>query len=356
MIISSAYILAAGKSKRIVPPIDVGGVYMRYAYAGFNNPYGTNWANSWGAASPSALRLNEYFVDENWASIRNETEGNPGAPIFGRSPQGIACVAEKSSTTTIDQQTPWPNDSLYQTVMAGGNAATFTLRLNKDPSEEDLISGRPFYYKAVLSLGLPNGKSGKFRIRRMIEVTVAANVWTDCYNWWSGMNVPIYLMDGSNGEASFVVFNGGTYHGVRNFNTSSPWFMDDIYHDHTDIIQTSTENWQNYTGTHSSIVEYDPQTIYDLGAKSIGNDKITYFFDEGVDFNWWVSPNFSAGQLYNSNQRKDLTFKDGTLTITTDLIPLYFGGIGIGEITGRLYDLAKDDVFVKVTITLTPVS
>lgn len=353
MQISSAYILAAGKSKRIVPPIDVGGVYLRYAYAGFPNKFsGYTWADGWGASTPNALRSNEYFTDENWGAISGETILQPGAPTFGKTPQGIACTADKNNTTTIDTTTPWPDSSLLQTVSVNGNVATFTTTLNKDPETEDLISGRPLEYVAVLSLGLPNGKSGTFKIKRMIEITVPANIWTDSYNWWSGMNVPIINMDGT-ACASNVVFNGGQNYGVITLNAEASWSGDDRLGQHTNIIINRDSNWTDLTGSHSSIQTYDRlQLEYDLGARSSGGDKITYFFEDSIEHEWYVSPDFVAGALYTSSQRKNLAFKDGVLNIITRLTPLYFGGIGIGAITGRLYDLAQDDAMVKVTITL----
>ena len=358
MIISSAYILAAGKSKRIVPPIDVGGVYMRYAYAGFSNYWQYPWAGGWGAATPSACRLNDYFTDEYYGAISGETVLNPGAPIFGKTPQGASCTPNKDSITSYATTSPWPDNSLLQTVSAGGNITTFTTKMNVDPTNEDLISGAPIGYKAVLSLGLPNGKSGRFKVRRMIEVTIPANIWTDGYNWWSGLNVPIIQMYGTPASAANTAFYGGfgTY-GPANLTYAASWSGDDMDGNHRDIIQNGDSNWQDLTGNHTSIQTYDSSDmLYNLGARSSGGDKITYFFDESIEHEWWVSPNFVAGSLYNSSQRRNLAYKDGVLNIVTGLSPLYFGGIGSRAITGRLYDLAKDDVFVKVTITLTPVS
>ena len=353
MIISSAYILAAGKSKRIVPPIDVGGVYMRYAYAGFKNfwkVYDQKYVDGWGAAAPNATRSNEYFIDENWSKLNNEQPGNAAVPKFGISPQSISCTPTRDWTTSYAYESPWPDNSLLQSVTVSGNVAQFILKMNIDPENEDLISGCPLDYEAVLSLGLPNGKSGKFKIRRMIEVTLAANIWTDAYNWGSGMNYPIVSMFGTE-CASAAVFYTGSNFGIYNFNMSRSWSGDDWNGSHTNIIKHDLDNWVNLTGTHPSIQTYDQaQMKYDLGARDAGGGKIVYFYDESIDCDWWISPSFTAGQLYSGTVRKDMNFKDGVINILTPLIPQYFGGIGRGAITGRLYDRAKDDIFVKVTI------
>lgn len=365
MIISSAYILAAGKSKRIVPPIDVGGVYLRYAYAGFpdqfQSPYGTGWANNWGASSPSATRANEYFIDEYWGRINSETPESPNVPRFLRGPQNVACMADKSWTTTVGTTTPWPEQSLIQKVSASNNLVSFEVILNKEPEEFDGITGTPYNNNMVLSLGIPNGKSGKFKLIRRTEVTLAANIWTDPYNWYSGSNVPIVDMNGvgtGDGDGCNAVFYDGTFWGYRGFGMSATWGGDySKQSSYPTLFKIEETENADLTGNYSSIQTYDPTTgRYNIGCRDAGGGKYVYFREESSTNEWFVSPSFSAGAIgYTSAQRKDLTYGDAVLNIYTYINPLYFGGIGIGSISGRLYDLHEGDTLLKVTIKIEPV-